>query len=282
MHSAIGCQQFGWKASQEGSNPMTAANIMRLAVVSMTVVCCAASSAYAESVNIYQATLVEANQSTQEVSTEQLRRILADGSALVIDSRSRTEFDAGHIPGAHCLDAKPNAQVAAVEQLAKGNKSAALVLYCNGPFCNASRRIAQKLVVSGFTNVRQYQLGIPIWRALGGPTQIELQGIVRIFNADRTAIFIDARPAKDFAKGSLPGAYNLTAENANDTIKKLAAGKLENPPLPNDDFNRRIVLFGSDAGGAQKLAQVLSKKPWHNVAYFPGRFDVLAAAVRAK
>jgi hypothetical protein len=28
------------------------------------------------------------------------------------------------------------------------------------------------------------------------------------------------------------------------------------------------------------LAEVLSKRPWHNVAYFPGSFEALVAAVR--
>jgi hypothetical protein len=52
--------------------------------------------------------------------------------------------------------------------------------------------------------------------------------------------------------------------------------------LPEDDFNRRVVLFGRDAAQARQLADVLKKRPWHNVAYFAGSYEVLAAAVRAK
>ena len=63
--------------------------------------------ARAQSLDVNLATLAEPNQKTAEVSTEQLRRILADGSAMVIDTRSRQEFEAGHIPGAHMLDARP-------------------------------------------------------------------------------------------------------------------------------------------------------------------------------
>lgn len=260
---------------------MTGKAVLTTAVAVMTMAI-ATQEAGAQDVSIYQATLAEANQETPEVSTAQLRRILIDHSATIIDSRSRPEFDAGHIPGARVIDGPASAHVAAVEHLVGGDKSKALVVYCNGPFCEAGRRVASKLVAAGFTNVRRYQLGIPIWRALGGPTEIELQGIVRIFDVDRTAVFIDARPAEEFAQASLPGAHNLTAENANATIKKLAEGKLENPPLPVDDFNRRIVLFGGDHGEARKLAEVLSKKPWHNVTYFAGPFAALVAAVRAK
>ena len=51
-----------------------------------------------------------------------------------------------------------------------------------------------------------------MWRALGGPIVIELDGILRIAKTDQTAVFIDARSAEQFAKGSLPGARNLTTE----------------------------------------------------------------------
>ena len=42
------------------------------------------------------------------------------------------------------------------------------MLYCNGPYCGKSKRLSADLAAAGYTNVRRYQLGIPIWRALGG------------------------------------------------------------------------------------------------------------------
>ena len=160
-----------------------------------------------------------------------------------------------------------------LEQLVGGDKSKALVLYCNTPYCQASRRMSVQLLDAGFTNVRRYQLGMPIWRALGGPTEVELEGVVRIFKYDQTAVFLDARSAAEFAKGSLPGAYNLPLE---------AAADVKGSPMPLDDFNTRIVLFGRDATQARALADALSKRPWHNVAYFPGSFEKISAALIAK
>jgi rhodanese-related sulfurtransferase len=227
----------------------------------------------AQAGSVYQATLAEPNQKTQEVSTEQVRRILTDGSAIVLDTRKRAEYVAGHIPGALNVDALSAEVVAAVERLAGGEKSKALVLYCNGPFCQASRRLSEQLVAAGFTNVRRYQLGIPVWRALGGPTKIELEGILRIYKINRTAVFFDARSTEEFAKGSLPGTHNVPAD-------KLASGALDKAPLPSDDFNTRIVLFGRDAAQARALADALSKRPWHNVTYFPGSFETLRKAIK--
>jgi rhodanese-related sulfurtransferase len=224
--------------------------------------------------NIYHATLAEPDQKTQEVSTEQLRRILVDGSAMVLDTRKRSEYVAGHIPGARNLDAAPSESVAAAERLVGGDKNKALVLYCNGRFCQASRLLSEQLVAAGFTNVRRYQLGIPIWRALGGPTEIELEGILRIYRIDPTAVFFDARSAEEFAEGSVPGAHNVTAD-------KLATDAgLQKVPLPRDDFNTRIVLFGRDSAQARELADAFSKRPWHNVTYFPGTFQGLRAAIK--
>lgn len=231
----------------------------------------------AQNGNIYQATLAEPNQKTREVSTEELRHILADGSAIVLDARKHSEYVSGHIPGARNVTLPPHAPpseyVAAVERLVGGDKSRALVLYCNGPFCQASRQLGERLVAAKFTNVRRYQLGMPVWRALGGPTEIELEGIARIFHADRTAVFFDARSAEEFAKGSLPGAHNVPAD-------QLASGALDKAPLPLDDFNTRIVLFGRDAAQARALADAMSKKPWHNVMYFPGTFESLKSALK--
>lgn len=253
-----------------------------LVAAAVVLSCAHAGFAFAQGGSIQQATLMEPGAKTGEVSTEQLRRVIADGSAVLIDARPRVEFDAGHIPSARVLDGPSGNKIAAVERLTNGNKTAALVVYCNGPYCQASRRLARQLVAAGFTNVRRYQLGMPVWRALGGPTVIELNGIVRIFKADRTTVFIDARPAEDFARGSLPGARNLTAESLGGTLKQMMSGKLTNPPLPLDDFNRRIVLFGHDAKQVLGLAMAMSKRPWHNVMYFPGSYDDLAAGLQQK
>ncbi len=226
----------------------------------------------AQPANILQATLGETGK-TPEISTEQMRAVLRDGTALVLDTRSRAEFDAGHIPGARNLDAAPAAQPGAVGRLVNGDKSKALVLYCNGPFCQASRRLGEQLADAGFTNVKRYQLGIPVWRAFGGPVAVELAGITRIFKADQTAVYVDARPADDFAKGSLPGAISAPAD-------EVVSGKLKKMALPEDDFNRRIILFGADASQARKLADFMSKRPWHNVSYFAGSYEQLAEALR--
>jgi len=234
-------------------------------------VCLFVGEATAQSSNILQAVIGDIGPKTKEINTKQMRQILLDHSAVVLDARPHAEFVNGHIPSAHNLAGPASEATAEVERLLSGDKSKALVLYCNGPFCQASRRMGDQLAAAGFTNVRRYQLGMPIWRALGGPTEIELEGVVRVFKSDKTAVFFDARSPEEYSKQSLPRAVNLQADKA---------AAVNGKPMPLDDFNTRIILFGRDAAQARAVADALAKRPWHNIMYFPGTFETLAAALK--
>ena len=102
-----------------------------------------AAKAVAQPSNIYQATLGEPNQKTQEISTEYVRTIAANGGVVILDTRSRSEYASGHIPTARVLEGSASAAVAAVERLLGGDKNAAVVLYCNSPYCGQSRRLGK-------------------------------------------------------------------------------------------------------------------------------------------
>jgi hypothetical protein len=57
---------------------------------------------------------------------------------------------------------------------------------------------------------------------------------------------------------------------------------LETAPLPRDDFNTRVILFGRDGAQARRLADLIGKTPYQNVSYYPGAFETLAAAIKSK
>ena len=63
---------------------------------------------------------------------------------------------------------------------------------------------------------------------------------------------------------------------------QLATDGLRKAPMPSNDFNTRIVLFGHDSAQARALADAVGKTPFQNVSYFPGTFDALAAAVKTQ
>jgi rhodanese-related sulfurtransferase len=240
--------------------------------------------------NIFQAALGESGQRTAEVSTEQLRRILADKSAVVLDTRPFREFAISHIPGAVNVAAKPGvpmsayvSDVAEIGRLLEGKKETPLVLYCNGPYCGKSRRLGEELLVAGYTNVRRYQLGIPVWRALGGLTEIEPDGLRHVVANDRTAVLIDAREADVFRNGTLPNARSIPRSGVLDgkDVGEVKRAK-DDGRLPMEDHNTRLIVIGADVAEARYVAEALSREAFHNVAYFRGTFQEAQAALRPR
>jgi rhodanese-related sulfurtransferase len=217
-----------------------------------------------------------------EVSTGELTRILADRSATVLDARPALEFAISHIPGALNVAPKPGvpaslyvSDVHEIGRLVQDKKGAPLILYCNGPHCGKSKRLAAELLAAGFTDVRRYQLGIPSWRAAGGVCEIELAGIRHVVANDATAVVIDAREADDYQRGTVRGARNIPRSLVLDgkDIGEVKRAK-DDGRLPMEDHNTRILVLGTDAAAARYVAEALTREAFHNVSYFPGPFEV--------
>ena len=208
---------------------------------------------------VAQATLAETDAATPEVSTEELEAILAAGSAPVLDVRSAREYAIAHIPGSVNIWEKEMEQIEATYP----DRAAPLVLYCNGPYCGKSRRTSAELRKRGYTNVRRYQLGLPVWRALGRTVQTDLEGLRYIVEGDRTAVLVDART--DAAGAPVPGAVRIRrgeAEAAN-----------EDGRLPNRDKGTRVIVFGANPAEARAVAEEIAHKAYWNSSYFGATVD---------
>ena len=211
-----------------------------------------------EAKTIHQATLGESNQRTAEVSTDEMRRILAERAATVLDARPHLEYAVSHIPGARNVAAKPGvpmsmyvSDVAEIGRIVNGEKSAPMVIYCNGPFCGKSKRLGDELLAAGFTNVRRYQLGIPVWRALGGVCEIELGG---------------AR--------NIPRSLVLEGKDVGEVKRAKDDGR-----LPMEDHNTRVIVLAQDPAHARYVAEAIAREAFHNVSYFADTLDEARAAV---
>lgn len=229
--------------------------------------------------NIFQATLGEVGARAPEVSTAELTAILATRGAMVLDTRPFREYAVSHIPGALNVAPKPGmpmslytSDVAEIGRLVGGDKGQPVVLYCNGPFCGKSKRVGEDLLAAGYTSVRRYQLGIPTWRALGGVTQIEPDGVRYVLAGDRTAVFVDARSPEEFRAGSLPGARTIP-------LAEVQQAK-DDGRLPMEDHNTRIIVFGREGAAARATAEAIVRNAFHNVAFFAGGYAELQAAVQ--
>jgi rhodanese-related sulfurtransferase len=237
--------------------------------------------------SILHSTLEEADTATPEVSTAELIAVLAKGNAVLLDTRPRLEWAISHIPGALNVAPKPGmpmseytSDAAEVGRLVAGERATPLILYCSGPFCGKSKRVAADLIAEGYTDVRRYQLGTPIWRALGGVMVIEPEGARHVFEQDRTAVWIDVRDAEDFQSGTIPGARNLPRSGVlpGKDVGEVRAAK-DDGRLPVRDHNTRLIVFGADGAQARAVADALAREAFHNVTYFDGSLESLQAAL---
>jgi rhodanese-related sulfurtransferase len=214
--------------------------------------------------SVHQTT--EPNQKTPEITTEELQKILATNSEPVFDVRTAKEYAIAHIPGAVNIYEK---EVERITQLYP-DRSTKMILYCNGPSCGKSKRTSEQLAALGYTNVRRYQLGIPVWRALGQTVQTDVPGFQYIYGDDRTAVFVDARKPNEFAKSTVSGAVNIQAGEA------IVAN--DDGRLPFQDKGTRVVVFANTASEARIVAAEIAKKAYWNNSFFGGTFNDLVLA----
>lgn len=232
---------------------------------------------------VFNTTLGEINPKTPEVSTDELKTILVVGKTLLLDTRPHLEWSISHIPGALNVAPKPGmpmsmytSDVEEIDRLTNGNKSQSLILYCNGPFCGKSKRVAEELINASYTNVKRYQLGVPVWRALGGEMVIEPDGIKYVLENDQTAVFIDTREPEEFNVTTFPDAVNIPESKV---LKEKDKGEIkaakDDGRLPMQDHNTRIIVFGTNSLQAKEVAEAITNEAFHNVSYFDGDFDSL-------
>lgn len=95
-------------------------------------------------------------------------------SSIIVDVRSRYEYNTLHIQGAvHVPLHKDKLPVAVKDLRSKSNKP--IVFYCNGTTCKKSYEAAELAVKAGVTNVFAYDAGIDAW-SRKHPEQCVLMG----------------------------------------------------------------------------------------------------------
>lgn len=238
--------------------------------------------------NIRSGVVGEENPGTPEISTEELERLLASAAVLLLDTRPHLEWALGHLPGALNVAPKPGmtmsqytSDVTEIGRLVGGDRTRPLVLYCNGPFCGKSKRVSEELLAAGYSNVRRYQLGAPVWRALGGVMVMESDGVRHVLKNDRTAVFIDTRDAAEYSAGTLGEARSIPRSKVlpGKDVGEVKAAK-DDGRVPMEDHNTRIIVFGRDGQQARAVAEALTREAFHNVSYFEGDLRILLTLER--
>jgi len=104
------------------------------------------------------------------IGTAEAARYLSTGRALFVDAREIERYRAGHIISAVSLPFEegvvPGAAVATLMR-----RAPAVIIYCDGPECRASQRLAERLRDLGYGRLRLYEEGYPAWEAGVYPTR---------------------------------------------------------------------------------------------------------------
>ncbi len=86
--------------------------------------------------------------------------------ANIIDARTRSEYEVGHIPGAILLDYYDMGHYLD-RVLPRLDPEKETILYCYGPDCDDAELLGRELYVLGFTNLLVYRGGFDEWEASG-------------------------------------------------------------------------------------------------------------------
>lgn len=101
---------------------------------------------------------------------------LVAGGASIIDVRSANEFAEEHIKGARNVPYKEKSEKKASFDAAQdsfdlarlaGDKSAAVIFYCNGLECWKSYKAAKAAIKAGYKKVHWLRGGMPEWKSKG-------------------------------------------------------------------------------------------------------------------
>jgi rhodanese-related sulfurtransferase len=142
---------------------------------------------------------------------------------LIIDARPvARKYDPGHLPGAISI---PDSQFDKMVEKLPQDKNTLIIYYCEGPECILSHKSAFRAEKLGYTNVKVYPGGFPEWAAKGMTVAVSAAFIKKQLDEKTNAVLIDARPARVFAKGSIPTAINIPDTQFDKEAGKLPADK---------------------------------------------------------
>jgi rhodanese-related sulfurtransferase len=103
-----------------------------------------------------------------EISREELKRRLHDGSLTIVDVLPAESYAAAHVPGALSI---PLELVASRAPELLPDRAAEIVVYCGKLTCDRSEQALEQLHQLGYSNVRDYRAGIADWVESGEATE---------------------------------------------------------------------------------------------------------------
>jgi rhodanese-related sulfurtransferase len=156
------------------------------------------------------------------IGPEELKGLVDSGADtfVVIDARNPEEYQEVHIPGAINV---PQKKFDKYKNLLPADKNKLLIFYCNGVKCGKSKKAAKQAVDEGYTHIKVFAQGMPVWEEMNYPIKAgpdyekkiettkvspsELQAMIEGGMNDFTVV--DVRDPAEYGAGHIPGAINI-------------------------------------------------------------------------
>jgi rhodanese-related sulfurtransferase len=175
----------------------------------------------------------------------------------LIDARTRVEYAEGHIEGAQSC---PASEIASTLPSMVPDHSRQLVFYCNGPKCTKSQKAARAAIALGYSNVLEYNEGLPAWREaklpvigsplpLFDPPAVSAESLQQVRETRDRPLLVDVRDRAEFEALHIAGSVNIPLDDLQERAARFPAG-------------RRIVLV-DHAGHQVAIAGRLLKHAGH-------------------
>lgn len=176
--------------------------------------------------------------------------------AVIVDVRSKIEFDVIHISKAVHIPVAEGSFLSALEKLRPKQSPQPLVFYCNGITCAKSYKAAEQATEAGFGNVLCYDAGIPAW----SQEHPELTMLMGKSPADKAKLI-----SKDMLKQHLIGyadfAKRAGQKNAMVIDVREPFQRAKDPQLPQ---NRQLKLGGVREISLDRLVPMLEQKKFQD------------------
>jgi len=186
-----------------------------------------------------------------EIKTAELKNMIDQKASFVlVDSRPAGRYAQAHLPGA--ISVPENVLKEKKEVVLPKEKDKLFIFYCGGVTCGLSTNSAKMAREIGYTNVRVYLEGEPVWSKAGYPTYASNK-----FVAEDNIVLIDLRDAKKATVGRIARAVSVPAATLKD---KAAALPLKAP----------FVLYGEDEAQAMSAMKTLQEEGAKKVSLVEG------------
>jgi rhodanese-related sulfurtransferase len=103
-----------------------------------------------------------------DITFDELKEAIDGGDTILIDALSAEDYAQGHLPGALSIPVGRANELAAT---LLPDRNAAIITYCGGAKCEASRKLADELRALGYTDVSEYTAGKEEWVGKGLPLE---------------------------------------------------------------------------------------------------------------